>query len=554
MEMTREKLAQEVGRLRKRVKELEYSELEIKRLKVNFDDLLEKYKSVFRDALDVIMIIDGESGKILSINDSASYILGYEAKDLVGKHFSTLIPHEEQVKWKDGVLDNIRIYGGVIESQKFLHADGSECPMDLSANMVPWEDGVAIVATFRGVSEREKAEVVQKKAEEFTRHLEKMEAVGRVAGGIAHDINNYLGAISGFCEYIKMKYSDHKEVFGRIDKIQDIALKAGSLMKQLLSFSLRQPIQIDMIDLNTLIIGFRDVMDSLIGERCVLREELKDGLWMIAADANQIEQLVVNLLINARDAMPEGGKVRIKTDNVIFDEDFIGAHPGAKEGRYVLLSIKDTGIGIPEPLKDKIFEPFFTTKEKGEGTGLGLSMVYGAVKQNGGYIWVESEVGAGSEFSLFFPLFENRKEYKGKMEEGKVKNGLQSKKILLIEDNEDMRDSIRSVLEMMGHSVFIAESGKDAVERYMGRADEFDLVMTDVVMPGMSGKEAVDRIRSMEEEGSRDLKVLFMSGYTDDVILNHGIVGEEVDFLQKPFTVAQLMEKLKKIFEGPLSQ
>ena len=375
------------------------------------------------------------------------------------------------------------------------------------------------------------------------RHSQKMEAVGRLAGGIAHDINNYIGAITGYCEHLKMTNADNDHLVGRMDSVIALSYKASALIRQILAFSRKQPMRLGVTNLNEIVDGMARMMRRLIGENIALELSPGEGIWSVKADPVQMEQVLMNLLVNAKDAMPGRGTVSIRTSNVEIGEEFMAVHPEARPGEYVLVSMSDTGGGIPPEIRDKIFEPFFTTKESGKGSGLGLSMVYGIVKQHNGYIWASSEVGRGTTFDVFLPRCneeiqaEYRKPLIPSSDLGKAC------RILLVEDNADVREAVGALLEAMGHTVTAACHGEDALRFLEGRGPEFDLLITDVVMPGMSGQELASRI----VERKPWIKVLFMSGYPDKALVQDGILSDGINFLQKPFAAALLGKKVREL-------
>ncbi len=379
------------------------------------------------------------------------------------------------------------------------------------------------------------------------RHSQKMEAIGRLAGGIAHDINNYIGAITGYCEHLKMTNGDNEHLVRRMDSVIAISYKASALIKQILAFSRKQPIRLGVTNLNEVVDGMARMMRRLIGENIALELSLGEGIWNVKADPVQMEQVLMNLLVNAKDAMPDKGTVSVQTSNVEIGEEISAAHPEARPGEYVMISMSDTGVGIPPEVRDKIFEPFFTTKESGKGSGLGLAMVYGIVKQHNGYVWVYSDVGRGTTFEIFLPRCreESHADYR---KPGVPAPDLgEACRVLLVEDNADVREAVGALLEAMGHSVASACDGEDALRVFEERNRAFDLLITDVVMPRVGGQEMARRVLERKPE----IKVLFMSGYPDNALLQDGILTEGINFLQKPFSAGLLRRKVKDLLEEP---
>jgi len=375
------------------------------------------------------------------------------------------------------------------------------------------------------------------------RHSQKMEAIGRLAGGIAHDINNYIGAITGYCEHLKMTNAENENLVRRMDSVIAISYKASSLIKQILAFSRKQPIRLGVTNLNEIVDGMARMMRRLIGENIALELSLGDGLWSVKADPVQMEQVIMNLLVNAKDALPGKGTVSVRTSNVEIGQEVAAVHPEARPGEYVKIAMSDTGGGIPPEIRDKVFEPFFTTKESGKGSGLGLAMVYGIVKQHNGYVWVESEVGRGTSFEIFLPRCREEASPEYRKPAIPAPDNGDGCRILLVEDNADVREAVGALLEAMGHAVVTACHGEDALRVFEQRGQDFDLLITDVVMPQMSGQEIASRIL----ERRPGMKVLFMSGYPDNALVQDGILTDGINFLQKPFSASLLRKKVREL-------
>ena len=375
------------------------------------------------------------------------------------------------------------------------------------------------------------------------RQAQKMEAIGRLAGGIAHDFNNLLTVIRGYSRLLLDRASGH-EFRGGLERIDDAAERAASLTSQLLAFSRRQVLQPKVFNLNSLVQNLDKMLRRLINEDIEMRTLLSADLGSIRADRSQLEQVIMNLVVNARDAMPQGGKLTIETSNVYLDEEYARHHQTVQPGSYIQLAVSDTGAGInPENLA-RIFEPFFTTKEFGKGTGLGLSMVYGIVKQSGGNIWVYSEPGRGTSFKIYFPIVNAPAEPVG---EGPhpLSRLRGTETILLTEDDEQVRELASEALTASGYNVLVAETPQAAISICRGRAQDVDLLLTDVVMPGIGGRELAIQIASMRPE----IKVLYMSGYTPQAILHHGELDASTFFIQKPFTPSSLAAKVREVLD-----
>jgi len=405
---------------------------------------------------------------------------------------------------------------------------------------------LAVTGLWTRERRRKQAEDALRLSEAQLLQSQKMEAVGRLAGGVAHDVNNYLAAITAQCELVKRKTEPGGRVATKMDAIISSSFKVSSLIRRLLAFSRQQPVQPEVVNLNRVVEDLERMMERLIGEDVRLESHLSDELWNVKIDPSQVEQIIVNLLVNARDAMPTGGRVSIETANLRLDEALVRLQGSLRPGDYVRLSVSDTGTGIEPQILDKIFEPFFTTKGETGSSGLGLSTVYGIVEQNGGTLEMQSEVDTGTIFQIYLPRCHEVPAGAPAVEVSTAVTAAGgSERILLVEDNEELRRSTKGVLRALGYRVTPAADGRRGVETFEAAPRSFDLVITDVVMPGMSGRELVDRIRWLQPE----VKVLFVSGYTDNVILRHGIMEGDVDFLEKPFAADHLARKVREVLD-----
>jgi signal transduction histidine kinase len=376
---------------------------------------------------------------------------------------------------------------------------------------------------------------------EQLRQAQKMEAVGRLAGGIAHDFNNLLTVIHGYSQLALSALQPNDALREHIEQIVKAGARASTLTSRLLAFSRRQVLQLQVLNLNDVVTDIGHMLTRIIGEDVDLVVQLLPSLWPIQADPAQLEHVIVNLVVNARDAMPQGGTLTIETANVVENQSY--ETEGAKRGPYVTLTIRDTGIGMSADVQAHLFEPFFTTKEVGKGTGLGLALVYGVVQQSGGHIRVESMPGQGSTFRIYFPKTrEVRQETEAKRLDDKPAG---SETILLVEDEAVVRSLVRQILLSQGYSVLEAENGATALRIAQDYQHPIHLVLTDVVMPGMHGRELVEQLLPQRPQ----LRVLYMSGYTDDRVLQHGVLHSSMNFLQKPFTPDQLVKKLRDILD-----
>ncbi|MGA8754016.1 response regulator [Candidatus Deferrimicrobium sp.] len=451
----------------------------------------------------------------------------------------------EQLVDPDGFLRKVkRLYGTAeISNDTILFKDGRL----FERYTMPMMDDGSVVGrlwSFRDVTDRKQAEEEKEKLRGQLQQAMKMEAVGRLAGGVAHDFNNLLTAIMGNISLALMKLSPSDPAGGLLAEANKAAESAASLTQQLLAFSRKQIIKPKVLDLNILIADMNKLLFRLIGENIDLKTVPGEDLGSVKVDAGQFEQILVNLAVNARDAMPEGGMLFIETANVDLDEEYCTKHPYVRPGRFVMLAVSDTGHGMSEEVKRQVFEPFFTTKSKGIGTGLGLATIYGVVKQANGSIEVYSEVGKGTTFKIFLPRVED--EDAGTPVSSLPMELLEgSETVLLVEDEKIVRDVGARILERSGYRVMQAGNGDEAIALAMEYGERIDLLMTDVVMPGMHGRELANRLTRIHPE----TRVLFTSGYTDDAIVHHGVLDEGVSFIGKPYSPSALAKKVREVLD-----
>jgi nitrogen-specific signal transduction histidine kinase/CheY-like chemotaxis protein len=391
------------------------------------------------------------------------------------------------------------------------------------------------VAIKQGVTER-------KQLEKQLRQAQKMEAIGLLSGGIAHDFNNLLGVIIGYSEILEDRLEQNSDLRKGVEEIKKAGQRAVSLIRQLLAFSRQQVLAPRVLNLNAVVADTEKMLQRLIGEDVQLTTVLASELWQVRADQGQIEQVIMNLAVNARNAMPEGGKLIIETRNVHLDREYILRHPPTVPGNYVMLVVTDTGIGMDEQTRSHIFEPFFTTKELGKGTGLGLSTVYGIVKQSGGYVWVESEPGLGSTFKVYLPQVAEAVplSHPSDVATGPLQG---SETILLVEDEEPLRTLTRMILEQGGYTVLEANGGSQAIEIARQHRGPIHLLLTDMVMPGMNGLAVAENLIPVRPE----MKVIYMSGYTNFTTSQQ--LDSEAIFLPKPITRDALLLKLHEVLK-----
>jgi len=402
-----------------------------------------------------------------------------------------------------------------------------------------------ISSAFLAISDPESTEEVLKEKQEQLLQAQKMEAIGRLAGGVAHDFNNLIGAITGYTDILRDSLSPHDPLQGDIQQIKSACRQASKLTKQLLAFGRKQPSKPRVIDLNDLVNEMLKMIQRVIGEDIHVETKLESNLGAIKVDDNQLQQVLMNLAINARDAMPSGGTLTISTRNTKLMEKMDSNRWSVPPGDYVNLSVSDTGVGMSEDVIARVFEPFFTTKETGKGSGLGLSTAYGIVKQNRGSIRVKSAPGQGSVFNMYFPRVHGPVTRKvNKMSTAPMKTGTET--VLVVEDEGIFRDLIVRILKRDGYKTLEAANGGEALMICEEHKEQIDLMLTDVIMPQMNGRKLVERTLPLHPE----MKVLYMSGYTDDVIADHGVLEEGVEFIEKPFSANVLLNKVREVLDS----
>jgi PAS domain S-box-containing protein len=407
--------------------------------------------------------------------------------------------------------------------------------------------GVKLRGLMVDITEKKEAEEALRHSEEQLRQSQKMEAIGRLAGGIAHDFNNLLTAITGYGDLLLKGLGEGHPLEREAKEISKAAQRAADLTGQLLAFSRQQVLQPKVLGLNEVVSDMELMMRRVIGEHIQFETRLAPRLGAVKADPGQMHQVLLNLVVNARDAMTDGGKLTIETSDVTLDKKYAARHPGVTAGFYVRLAVGDTGTGMDEQTKARLFEPFFTTKEQGKGTGLGLSTVYGIVRQSGGHISLDSKPGSGTKFQIYLPRVEKeRLEPASEVQEPVPETSPGTEKILLVEDDDSVRDLAREILEMNGYEVVNASNGVEALEVFDAEADSIDLMVTDLLMPQMGGRDLAKKIAPKNP----DLRVLYLSGYTDSVVLQQGMLDPGSFFLQKPFTPADLAHKVREALDA----
>jgi two-component system, cell cycle sensor histidine kinase and response regulator CckA len=476
-------------------------------------------------------------GQFLDVNPALITMLGYESADEVlalDPRQDVFVHPEQHARLieefrRSGKMDGIEV--------QWKRKNGSAVTVRLSGRAVSSADEPADVleAIAEDVTER-------RVLEDQFRQAQKMEAVGRLAGGVAHDFNNLLMVIGGYTEVLLSQLEPEHPMLGKARAIQQASDRATTLTRQLLAFSRKQLLELKVVDVNTIVADMDRLLRPLIGDNVELTTKLASDAGHTRADAGQLEQVLMNLVVNSKDAMPSGGRIVIQTLNITLDDTYRGEQTFIRPGNYVVLSVNDNGLGMDKETQSRIFEPFFTTKEKGKGTGLGLSTVYGIVKQTGGYVMVQSEVGRGTTFQIYLPRVEEAAESHGVAPAARTPAG-GSETVLLVEDEESVRQLVQETLESKGYHVLEAEHGQaglDAAGAYQG---PIHLLITDVVMPGMSGRELAQRLVKSRPQ----TKVLYLSGYTEDAIVSEGTIEKGMAFLQKPFTLHNLSRKVREV-------
>jgi PAS domain S-box-containing protein len=480
------------------------------------------------------------AGKVSSWNAAAERLFGWRTSEVLGHILPAIAPSQLA-----GFREHHR---AVLEGQSFIdleahwqRRDGTTVTLSLA--LAPLYGGLSEV---RGVMVLAADLTDRKKLEGQLRQSQKMEAVGQLAGGVAHDFNNLLTAIIGYTSLVLKDTPPEKQQYQDLLEIDRAAARATELTQQLLAFSRRQMLQPTLLDLNAVLSDTMRMLGRLLGEHIELAILPETSLGVVRADRGQIEQVIINLAVNARDAMEGGGKLTLETRNVSLDRAYAGQHPGATEGEFVMLAVTDTGVGMSAATQGRIFEPFFTTKERGKGTGLGLSTVYGIIKQSGGTIYVYSEVGRGTTFKIYLPRVKAQgpTEVPVPTRPASVRG---SETVLVVEDEEGVRSLTCRVLRTYGYTVLEAENGGEALLIAEQHPAPIHLLLTDVVLPRISGRKLAERL----VRSSPELRVLYMSGYTDGSIVNHGALDPGTAFIQKPFTPEALAQRLREVLDAP---
>jgi|GEM_PF-340590 len=483
-------------------------------------------------------------GCVISVNDFGAAQLGYQVEELLSKSVFVVFYEEDRVKAEDNITNCLKFPGEVFSWEiRKVKKDGSILWVKETARAIQdISNETIILIVCEDITERKNTEEAKKLLEEQFRQAQKMESIGRLAGGLAHDFNNLLTPIYGYCDMILSSIQPQDEIYEEVKEILLTATRAADLTRQLLAFSRKQVLDPKIINLNQIINGFESMLTRLIGENIFLSKKLQPELWDIKVDSHQIEQVIMNLVVNAKDAMPEGGRISLETDNIEINKTLILRFSELTPGQYVKMSINDTGIGIPKEIVDKIFDPFFTTKEKGKGTGLGLSTVYGIIKQSEGHIEVTSEEGQGSTFTIYFPREMSQTRTKTEVTAVSEKPA-GTEKILIIEDNDGVRNISKIILKKLGYRIEEAIDGEEGLHKVEQSASPFDLVITDIILPKMNGFDLVQKIKEKHPE----MKAIFISGYTPEYIMHNTNMDMDIPLLRKPFKPDELAVFVRKV-------
>ncbi|HSK44208.1 MAG TPA: ATP-binding protein [Candidatus Binatia bacterium] len=499
-----------------------------------------RYRRLFEAAQDGILILDANTGLITDVNPFLMELLDYSREEFIGRALWQIGPFKDVAASKTAFRE--------LQAQKYVRYEnlplatraGRSINVEFVSNVYRVNNKKVIQCNVRDITRRKQNELT----EQQLRQTQKMEAVGQLAGGVAHDFNNLLGVILGYCELLESRTDLAPKSRKMIEQIHNAGVSAKDLTRHLLAFSRRQVLQPVFVDLNSIVKHTGRMLGRLLGDHVALSNVLCHDLGTIKADPGQIEQVLMNLAVNARDAMPKGGKITFRTANVTIDEAYSRQHPYLKPGPYVMLSVGDTGVGMDDETRSRIFEPFFSTKVAGKGTGLGLSTVFGIVKQSAGAINVYSELGHGTKFKIYFPRCEAAPVDIQPAETAPLRGG--SETLLLVDDAAPLRGLTRLLLEGCGYTVLDSNDPADALDIAARHNGPLPLLITDVVMPGFNGTILAERLRAVRP----DMKVLYTSGYADDEVAQHGLVQTDCAFLEKPFTRNALIRKVREVLDS----
>lgn len=514
------------------------SEIQLQDAESKFRTLVEKVPAI------VYMAEFGPSGRWLYVSPQVESLLGFSPEEVLenpGLWFKQLHSEDRQ-RVSDLELRSQRSGEPIVLEYRMYSRDGRLVWFRDEGVIVPESGDRAayIQGVMLDITDLKMAEEVKAKLEQQLRQAQKIEAIGQLAGGVAHDFNNLLMAISGYCELLLMKIAVADPARNDVVEISKAAEQGASLTRQLLAFGRKQILQPKILDINHILSNMDGILRRLVREDIEFCTVPAATLGLVKADPGQVERVIMNLVVNARDAMPEGGKLTIETGNIVLDAEYSRHHVSVVPGPYVVLAVSDSGSGMNEETRLRIFEPFFTTKEEGKGTGLGLSTVYGIVKQSGGYIWVYSEPGKGTTFKIYFPRVDDEPT---SVQEQRAVASHGTETILLVDDNDSVRTAVAYLLEVRGYTVLQAPNGESALELAQEYCGSIDLMITDMVMPHMSGLQLANQLEATRPK----MKVLYMSGYTEEAVNRHGILHPGLNFLQKPTSMDVLLQKIREV-------
>ena len=510
---------------------------EQKRAEEALRESMEKYSALVETTDTGFVILDGK-GRVVDANPEYVSLTGHERlEEILGKSVTEWTAEYEKEKNEAEVK---KCFGqGFVRNLEIDYVDkkGNITPIEINATVVNNKNGPQILTLCRNITEH-------RKLEEQLRQAQKMEAIGQLAGGVAHDFNNILSAIMGYASISRLKMKDDDELKGHMEHIIAAAERGANLTHSLLAFSRKQVVELKPRNINDIIYGVQKILSRVIGEDIEFKVNLSIEDLVVEADKGQVEQVLMNLMTNARDAMPHGGALLISTSSMEIDGSHMKSHLVDKTGRYAVISVSDTGVGMGRAIQEHMFEPFFTTKEVGKGTGLGLAMAYGIIKRHNGSINVYSEPGKGTTFNIYLPLVGSKVEDEQKMEVVPIPAGHET--IVLAEDDEVVRNVTKATLEAFGYKVIEALDGEDAVRVFAGNKDVVPLIISDMIMPKKSGSEVYEEARKIKP----DVKVIFISGYASDVINKGGVLAKGVAFIAKPFKTDTLLRKVREVLDN----
>jgi len=504
--------------------------------------------AVFSSLDEALFLLEDDSKVVIDCNTSAEIMFGYTRAELIGISSDILHVNSDMAEIFSREADSSYQEKSFYSTEYQMKRKGDEVfPSDHFCNPIPGEgnEPSLILYVVRDITERKRAEVARALLEEQLQQTQKIEAVGQLAGGIAHDFNNILTAIIGYGHLVQMNMSGPDQSRHHMEQILAAAERAAGLTQGLLAFSRKQESNPQPVDLNGIVRNMRKFLERIIGEDIEMTLDLEREGLTVLADTGQLEQVLLNLVTNARDAMPGGGMLLVKTGLLVTEQRLPHPSDSQQSLRYGYISVTDSGAGMDEKSREKIYEPFFTTKEVGKGTGLGLSIAYGIIKQHNGYISVESQEREGTTFRVHLPLIEQESVTAEIVKPFFLPYGQET--ILVAEDDEEVRNLGRSLLEECGHTVIVAENGADAVEKFSADPDSIPLVILDVVMPKMNGRQAFEAIREIQP----DVRVLFMSGYTPEIVRAKGGLDNALDFIEKPIIPKPFLQKVREILDRP---